>query len=264
MNIQSYTSQCVSYGTTLYQDNYNIDGITPSPPILPVTVNLTNSIYTIIIGNFYITYDSIIPSITQSDGLSVVYSNNTISISLLNNGENYVSGDTYTINLSLCYTVNFTRLLTFVGEYTAKNFYTCEEYIKYTVQSNNVGTDLSTCLYSINGNKNVQQKIGGIYKYIKGIKNNCRERVYDIWIQSTNNIELPIVFFEFLLQNIYFYAVLKCILCQLLYGEYNNKYLCNSYNKKIYYDLKNSKYSGYLYYFSNCESPFFGLDIYFV
>lgn len=263
MNTQSYESNCVQYGVTLSQENYLIDGVVPSPPILQLTVNFNDSIYAVHVGDFFVTYDILTSTINQSDGVSVIYNNNILSLSLLNNGNNYISKDTYNIKLGECYSCNFVRYLDFSGEYTAKTFSSCNNNIKYTVQSNNVGTDLSNILYSIKNTTTESQKVGGIYKYLKGTKNNSRDRVYDIWVQSSNQVELPIIFFEFLLQNIYYYSTLKCILCKLLYGNYDNKYLLNSYNKKFYCDLKNSVYSDYIYYFCNCESPFFGLEFYF-
>ena len=55
------------------------------------------------------------------------------------------------------------------------------------------------------------------------------------------------------LSNVIQYSMLKYILGELLYGEFDKKYILNKYNDQLLKDLKNSEYKNFLPFFTTSE-----------
>lgn len=84
-----------------------------------------------------------------------------------------------------------------------------------------------------------------ITSVINGIGNNTREKVKSIYILNDINIELK----DFCV-NFIEYTVVKYLLCYILYGKFNIKYLLQKYYLKFLKDLNDSRFYRFVNFFT--------------
>jgi hypothetical protein len=70
--------------------------------------------------------------------------------------------------------------------------------------------------------------------------------------------------YDFFIEGIVRYSMLKYVLSRLMYGKFNIKYVLNKYNNKFLRDLKHTRFCNFVFEFTDPSSNIFGYDKYFL
>lgn len=95
---------------------------------------------------------------------------------------------------------------------------------------------------------------------LRGEGKTAYEKVWNLYVIYHWDIGLTFIKFA---QYLMLYALTKYILCYILYGHFNVKYLLRKYNERFLHDLRKSRFCAFSEYFDSPQSPGFGYAKYF-
>lgn len=100
-----------------------------------------------------------------------------------------------------------------------------------------------------------------IVSVVKGKSNTLYKKLSDIFFElGEAKIGVPLTVFY---PNIFLYAMSKYILCRILYGEFNVKFLLQKYNDKFLEDLRHSRFCEAIQIFEDPQSKVYDYNKYF-
>lgn len=100
-----------------------------------------------------------------------------------------------------------------------------------------------------------------IFNILKGKGNTAWEKVGYLFDNMDTNFD---DIYNFFIEGIVRYSMLKYVLARLMYGKFNIKYVLNKYNNKFLKDLKHTRFCNFVFEFTDPNSNIFGYDKYFL